>query len=463
MFLPRVNDRLQLGSEAYSFTEHPAAKGMPYGQTGRRATVFQLKDQEGQKRALKVFQANYRSAENLEKTSDLLKYAPMPGLATCERFVITKSQFPSLIQQNRDLDFSLLMPWVEGNTWQDIVLNKISLEPDRCYELASSLNMVLGSMEVLGMAHCDLSGPNIILRPKELQDDDEDLVSLIDLEEMYTPKLKRPKTVPAGSAGYAHTCVKSGVWSADADRFSGSILLSNMLTWSDSSVVQAAFGEQFFSPDEMHLDCPRYQTLVGSLEKRWGKNASELLSTAWHSKDLGDCPTFRDWADVLSVEIPEFPALELELESKLKVSKPNLPTIPSFVPPSHQTRPVVINSNSPVRGFRSLFDPQSPVQANKNLPAPEWLEYPNPVPVTTLLVEPTMTQTPQPVTSAFRSRFKEIERLSNWHEVDHPARQSSEKISVENPEKTTHPEITVLFVFFGLFAIILVFAWLASL
>ena len=75
MFLPRVKDRLLLGSEAYFFTEHPAARGMPYGQTGRKATVFQLQDEEGQKRALKVFQAKYRTEENLEKTSDLLRFS----------------------------------------------------------------------------------------------------------------------------------------------------------------------------------------------------------------------------------------------------------------------------------------------------------------------------------------------------------------------------------------------------
>lgn len=471
MFLPKVNDRLLLGSEAYRFTEHPAAKGIPYGQTGRRATVFQLRDDEGQKRALKVFQANYRTEENLENTSDLLKYASMPGLATCERFVITKSQFPSLIQQNRDLDYSLLMTWVEGTTWQDIVLNKISLDQDKCYEIATNLNMVLGSMEALGIAHCDLSGPNIILRPKELNDDDEDLVSLIDLEEMYAPKLKRPKKVPAGSPGYAHCSTHSGVWSADADRFAGSVLLANMLTWSDSSVVQAAFGEQFFAPNEMHLDCPRYQTLVGSLEKQWGKNTSALFSTTWHSKALGDCPTFSDWADVLSVEIPKVPALEPGRVSEPQPTQPNLPTKTSFFPPSNQTRPIEVNSNGPVKGFRSLFDPQSPGLANTTLPLPKWAEYPSEVPSPKLNAPPVSAQTSQPAASTSKSKFKEIERLSNWHEVNYPADQSFENMlqksarkkdgmPVESPEQFACRENTVLIVIFGLFAVILLIAYL---
>lgn len=447
MFIPRVNERLLLGSEVYFFTEHPAAKGMPYGQTGRKATVFQLRDEDGEKRALKVFQAKYRTEENLEKTSDLLKYASMPGLATCERFVISKQQFPSLIQQNKDLDFSVLMPWVEGTTWQDIVLNKVSLDQDTCYEIAANLNMVLAAMEAHGMAHCDLSGPNIILRPKELDDDDEDLVSLIDLEEMYAPKLKRPKTVPAGSAGYAHASIQSGVWSSDADRFAGSVLLANMLTWSDSSVVRASFGEQYFAPNEMHLDCPRYQTLAGSLEKQWGKNTSELFSTAWHSKTLGDCPTFTDWADALAVEIPEVP-LEPTPEPEPQPTEPILPPKQGITLPPRQNGPIVVNTGSPVVGFRPLFDTTSPVPANTTSPLPRWVKDPKPVPA----------QTPMPANSTSRTKFKEIERLLRWHEAVQPAgkltenklppsTQKAEKTPVEKTKTAFTTEKIAIYVF----------------
>jgi len=468
LFLPKVKDRLLLGSEAYFFTEHPAARGMPYGQTGRKATVFQLQDEEGQKRALKVFQAKYRTEENLEKTSDLLRYASMPGLATCERFVISKQQFPSLIQQNKDLNFSVLMPWVEGTTWQDIILNKVSLDQDTCYEIASNLNMVLASMEAHGMAHCDLSGPNIILRPKELNDDDEDLVSLIDLEEMYAPKLKRPKTVPAGSAGYAHASIQSGVWSADADRFAGSVLLANMLTWSDSSVVQAAFGEQYFAPNEMHLDCPRYQTLAGSLEKQWGKNTSELFSTAWHSKTLGDCPTFIDWAEALSVDIPDIPLLEPAIQPETQPIESALPAKPTFILPQNQSGPIVINHNAPVTGFKPLFSTHSATQANTTSSFPEWLAKNKPGDASKPIAKPVSVQSALPAHSTSRSKFKEIERLSNWHEAVQPkstmpdaklpaADKATGNVPDYNQPQIPSPGKVAVYFFLGMIALIFIF------
>ncbi len=468
MFLPKVNERLLLGTEVYFFTEHPAAKGMPYGQTGRKATVFQLQNEEGQKRALKVFQAKYRTEENLENTSDLLRYSSMPGLETCERFVISKQQFPSLIQQNKDLNYSILMPWVEGTTWQDVILNKISMDQDACYEIASNLNMVLGSMEMLGLAHCDLSGPNIILRPRGLSDDEEDLVSLIDLEDMYAPELKQPKTVPAGSAGYAHACIKSGVWSADADRFAGSVLLANMLTWSDPSIMQAAFGEQYFAPDEMHLDCSRYQTLVGSLEKQWGKNMSELFSTAWYSKSLGDCPTFSDWADALSVDIPDIPLLEPALQPETQPIESALPAKPTFIPPQHQSGPIVISHNAPVTGFKPLFSTQSSAPASTTSALPEWLEKNKPDYTSKPVAKPVSVQTSLPARSTSRSKFKEIERLSNWHEAVQPettmddtelppADQATGNVPAYNQPQIPSTGNVSWYFFLGMIALILIF------
>lgn len=411
MFIPRVNETLTIGNETYYFTAHPAAKDMPYGQTGRKATVFQLQGRDGKKRALKVFMQKYRLEENLFKASELLKYAAFPGLSTCERFVISNRQFPSLIKQNRDLNYSVLMPWIEGQTWQDIVLNKTKLDRDFCLETALELNRVLATMEVSQIAHCDLSGPNIILRPSGFTDFKEDPLSLIDLEEMYAPDLTKPTVLPAGSAGYAHSTSSNGLWSQYADRFAGSILLANMLAWSDSSVIEASYGENYFSPDEMHTNCTRYQKLSDSLEKTWGKATSELFSTAWYSEELKDCPSFVDWAGEFDLEIEEIklpdpqplaatpPQPEPESTDSIYKRQPswqatNYSSI-GTKPFVNQT-PIKINSNSPVAGFRPLYGvPQN---------------NPSSTPI------PQRTQTSNANKPNLRTDFTEMNRLADWIE-----------------------------------------------
>lgn len=433
MFIPKVNETLTIGAETYRFTAHPAAKDMPYGQTGRKATVFQLIGKDGKKRALKVFSAVYRSEENLYKTSELLKYAAFPGLATCERFVISRRQFPSLIQQKRDLDYSVLMPWIEGQTWQDIVLNKQRLTKDASFETALELNRVLATMEVSNIAHCDLSGPNIILRPPGISDEEEDPLSLIDLEEMYAPDLSKPKVLPAGSAGYAHSTASKGLWSPYADRFAGSVLLANMLTWNDASVVDASYGENYFSPDEMHTDCTRYQKLSSSLEKTWGKSTCDLFSSAWHSAVLNDCPSFADWASEFKLDIEEIVLPDPQTQT---VAAPQAPIqeypAPQQAPPSqpawkvtphrdqrtnpyvNQT-PITINSRSPVSGFRPLYG--ASVTAPQSSPRP-------------ISPAPTVQQkVSAPSNLNLRTDFTEINRLADWIEdTQDKLQEASEKV-----------------------------------
>jgi len=46
-FQPQVNQELTIDNVAYRMAEHPAAPGIPYGQEGRQAIVYQLAAQGG--------------------------------------------------------------------------------------------------------------------------------------------------------------------------------------------------------------------------------------------------------------------------------------------------------------------------------------------------------------------------------------------------------------------------------
>jgi hypothetical protein len=41
-FQPQVNQELTIDDVTYRIAEHPAAPGIPYGQEGRQAIVYQL-------------------------------------------------------------------------------------------------------------------------------------------------------------------------------------------------------------------------------------------------------------------------------------------------------------------------------------------------------------------------------------------------------------------------------------
>ncbi|MBX3069798.1 MAG: hypothetical protein KF883_04800 [Thermomicrobiales bacterium] len=201
-----------------------------------------------------------------------------------------------LLAQEPDLVWSVVMPWVGGETWYDIVRFRRGLTPEQSQSLAASLAGVLGSMEAAGIAHCDLSGPNTIIDLNGLR------VSLVDVEDLYMPGVATPEHLPAGSYGYAHPTAPGGIWGPEGDRFAGGVLLAEMLGWSDPAVRRIAVGEQFFDASDIQQPTERYEVLRNSLAERYGHAVRDLFEAGWFSKTLADCPSFQDWQSALGIE-----------------------------------------------------------------------------------------------------------------------------------------------------------------
>mgnify|MGYP000278481536 CR=1 FL=1 len=192
------------------------------------------------------------------------------------------------------------MPWVDGPTWMEVLLEKRELVPETSLILARSLAQVLSRMEQEGLAHCDLSGPNVLL-PGLVGGTG---IGLVDVEQMYGPELRRPPLLPGGSPGYAHKTAPEGLWASDADRFAGAVLVAEMLGWCDKRVREAAWGENYFDPQEMQQETGRYHTLVEVLQEHWGEGVARQFERAWLSETLADCATFEEWLVWLPETVP---------------------------------------------------------------------------------------------------------------------------------------------------------------
>ncbi|MBN1920210.1 MAG: hypothetical protein JW892_03115 [Anaerolineae bacterium] len=317
-FRPNVHDTLTIGDATYVVAEHPAAPGMPYGQEGRAGVVYRLllslPETEDGGVALKVLRPRFRTPSLVSQAEKLETYAALPGLQVCRRTVLTRVHNADLLQQHPDLIYAVLMPWIAGPTWLEVLLDKRPLTFEQALSMARAFAEILESMELRGVAHCDLSGPNVLLPalanhgPQTAGSSPSSAVALVDVEGLYAPGLLRPEALPSGSSGYAHRTAHEGLWSPTADRFAGAILLAEMLGWGDENVRSAAWSETYFDPDEMpgrastgtpHPE--RYQILLVTLHRHYGENVASLLERAWHSETLADCPTFGEWL----VALPE--------------------------------------------------------------------------------------------------------------------------------------------------------------
>ncbi|WP_068496247.1 hypothetical protein [Paenibacillus kribbensis] len=326
-FQPNPGDELIINGTTYVVGRHPAAPGLAYAQAGRQGIVYQLNAKSGaphEAKALKVFFPKFRIPAMVYQSEHMEAYGDIPGLQVCKRDVLTPERNGSLIAEQPDLLYAVLMPWIHGTTWFDCLTDQRPLEAFDSLALARALAGIGSAMEQKGLAHCDLSAPNVILpffSEVELPEGTS-AVELVDVEQMYSTKMDRPDALLAGSPGYAaHRTVHSGLWSAYADRFAGAIIIGEMLGWSDRVVVDKAWGESYFDQHEMQTPCERYFILRKSLETRWGSKVVELFSRAWDSQDLSSCPTFGEWLVVLNA------ITELEVPVEVEATEPEVPEI----------------------------------------------------------------------------------------------------------------------------------------
>jgi hypothetical protein len=298
---------------------------MPYGQEGRTAVVYQVAS-EKDKRALKVFKSRYRVPGLVSLSRRLAPFAGLTGLQVCERTVLTPQHDDQLLSEHPDLLYAVVMPWIEGPTWMEVLLDKPALTAEQSLSLARALARVLAEMEQESLAHCDLSGPNVLLpmlaaTPTQSA---QAPVELVDVEQMYGPDLRRPDFLPSGSSGYAHRTAPEGMWSADADRFAGALLLAEMLGWCDERVRDAAWGESYFDPGEMHQKNERYDVLATVLRERWGAPVAGLFEQAWRSGTSVECPTFGEWM----MRLPR----SISAPAPLSTIRPEVPQVESIIP-----------------------------------------------------------------------------------------------------------------------------------
>lgn len=239
-------------------------------------------------RALKVFKSRFRVPRLVEVSERLAPFAELPGLRVCARRVLTPQEHRDLLASEPELVYAALMPWIEGRTWMEHLLERVLLAPEQALALAGSFLDVMARLEQRGIAHCDLSGPNVAVV-------DGPAVELLDVEQLHGPGLDPPEDMFAGSPGYAHRNLGDAAWSEVSDRFSGAILAAEMLAWCDPVMAEAASSESFFDPGELHVDSQRFRHLCGFLESRWGAGVARLLERAWLSESPADCPTFGEW------------------------------------------------------------------------------------------------------------------------------------------------------------------------
>jgi hypothetical protein len=295
--------RPSIGTIQFGFVQHPLFANdadAVYVIEGGEALIYQVRNiTKGGLFALKVMKSPYRSEHILHVAETLTRHPDIHGLYLPHRLCLVKTAYPELIALYPELEYAVLMPWLEGKTWAGLIADQtfgVRYTLRQACGLATAMAHLLWQLEARHMAHADIAGGNVFLS-SDLQ-----RVQLLDLEGMYVDGFPVPPLCSQGSPGYQHCNLgPCGQWDPLGDRFSGAILLTEMLTWWSPRVRARVsdYAESLFQPDELQVDGSPCWTEVRNTLWSIRPDLLYLFDQAWSSSNLAECPDFATWAELL--------------------------------------------------------------------------------------------------------------------------------------------------------------------
>ncbi len=308
-FEPGPNEEfvLTIDSRRFSFRSvpHPAAPASAHVISAGRADVHHVLEVATKgEYALKAFMARYRGPHVKDACARLDAHKRSGGLSVCDRRCLAPGRADETIAEYPNLAFAVLMPWVRGESWFDVLAKgKAGGSWSETDGIAFALRLatVLSHLEHSGMAHGDISSGNVILHRQSGD------LQLVDVEDLYAPGWPRPQSPSPGTAGYRHRTTPVDVWSATADRFAAAMLLAEMLAWSSPEIRYLAHGESYFDQAMIdQIDDAAYQPLRAAVAKS-GIDIANLLDRAWTANTIAACPSISEWYSALqAVSVARF-------------------------------------------------------------------------------------------------------------------------------------------------------------
>lgn len=263
--------------------------------TGAFADVYKLRGRSGL-HALKVFRGGdlAAQAEHLSNVAGELCALPQDSALTASRQVcLSYAVDANLLDHFPCLEGAILMPWIEGVVWADIIHAKEPMTPRLGLALAGELARVLELLERAGMAHCDLSSRNLLIGTL-LRD-----IGVVDFDTLFAPPLPPFRALRYTSPGYSRPDLTR--WGPYGDRFAGAVLLTELLCWADEEVRQRAREFSYFDPEQPLYDVTAESfRLACTVLGRLSPALAILLERVWLASQPEDCPPFGAWRSAIA-------------------------------------------------------------------------------------------------------------------------------------------------------------------
>lgn len=300
-FDPEVGDKITLGGTVYTVEPRTRGSLRAYQQEGGKAIVYKLKHAaNGSFWAFKVFSFAYRGEHQASSVKRLEQLRGMQGLHAASQAVIPASD--TSVQEFPEFAWAVMMPWIEGQTWADIlddVAKRMkAYSKQEAISEATALARLFTSLELIGHVHCDISCGNVIRIPGSTPQ-----YELIDLEDMRISGESMPKNSTPGTPGYALPGVYTTAVGA-GDRYAAAIVLIEALALGTPHAATLASMEGVFTANrDNEKDRERFNNIIDHVIK-WNPQLASLFRQAWNAASLEECPKIEQITTALESMAP---------------------------------------------------------------------------------------------------------------------------------------------------------------
>ena len=261
-FRPNVFEIISIDGKEYRFNPHPANTESAFAITGKRATIYQLQDEQGALFALKVFSLAYRSPQIATQAKQIALLQSIPGLEACKRRVLIPVEQAELVITHPELRYAVLMPWLPGRTLEELLSEEDALTPEQGLMAAQKLAETLAELEARGVVHGNLNPANVLIA---VNPSGEVTVHLVGLE------------------GMRFDAAQGAEYDATSDRIAGTMLLAELL-----------------SGEVVREDTASQEHVAEIIENRWGRAICDVYERAVSSPTPAQCPPFTEWVTVIA-------------------------------------------------------------------------------------------------------------------------------------------------------------------
>lgn len=290
-FKPQPDDTLVLFGKPMAFRQHPTAQiRMPNSAEGGRATVYELRDPGGRRLALKVFRLSYRDPALAQSGARLIQLGSLDGMNAAQRQVVLPGD--EAVRRFPDLEYALLMPWIDGETWAEVLMHGAPLPAETAIHLCARFLSVVRTLETAGASHTDLACGNVVVQQEPIG------VQLLDLEDMYLPGAPPPANPRPGSTGYQHR-LREPVFCPEGDRYAAAVLAAEILAMANPALTGMGSDTGMFNACAGDPDGDAAYARVDPWLRQIAPEFASAFWRAWHAPRLAECPTVTELHDVI--------------------------------------------------------------------------------------------------------------------------------------------------------------------